>query len=108
MVGAWVLYTFAPATTSFYPRCVFHVMTGLDCPGCGTTRALHALLHADIGAAFRFNPMLFALFAVFAFALPSLIRGLRPRFVYTPWFGWTSVVVVIGWWIVRNTPVYPY
>lgn len=106
--GAWVLYTFAPAGNRFYPQCVFHAVTGLDCPGCGTTRALHALLHGDVAAAFRFNPMLFVLMAAALCALPSLIRGERPRFLMQPWFGWTAVVVVTGYWVVRNTPIYPF
>ncbi|HEX8169217.1 MAG TPA: DUF2752 domain-containing protein [Thermoanaerobaculia bacterium] len=106
--GAWVLYTFAPAQSPWMPQCVFHSLTGLDCPGCGTTRALHALLHGDIAAAWRFNPILFLFTAVALCAAPSLVRGTRPRFVYTPWFGWTSVVVITGYWIVRNTSVWPY
>ncbi len=27
-----------PADAHFYPFCVFHELTGLDCPGCGTLR----------------------------------------------------------------------
>lgn len=102
LAGAWVLYTFPPATTPFYPKCLFKQATGLDCPGCGTTRALHALLHGRVGEAFRFNPMLFALMLVGGVSLPSYVRGQTPRFLYTRWFGWGSFVVVTGWWVVRN------
>ncbi len=28
----------------------------MQCPGCGTTRALHALVHGDVAAAFGWNP----------------------------------------------------
>jgi hypothetical protein len=35
-----------------YPRCLLKVATGIDCPGCGGTRALHALLHGDVAGAF--------------------------------------------------------
>lgn len=101
-VGGWVLYTFPPTDSPFYPQCVFHALTGLDCPGCGTTRALHHLLHGRIGEAFAFNPMLFVMLATFLFALPSLARGKTPAFWHRPWFGWTSVVVVTGWWVGRN------
>lgn len=106
--GMWLLYRFPPAGNRFYPQCAFHTLTGLDCPGCGTTRALHALLHGDVGAAFRFNPMLFALAAVMLCTLPSILRGESPRFLKTRWFGWTSVVFVTTFWIVRNTPLYPF
>lgn len=40
------------------PPCPSRWLTGLFCPGCGSTRALHALLHADLGGALAMNPML--------------------------------------------------
>jgi hypothetical protein len=108
LAGGWVLYTFPPAASTFYPRCVFHSVTGLDCPGCGSTRAVHALLHGEIGTAFRLNPFLFLVGLMLLCMVPSLMRGEYPRFLAKPWFGWLSVVVTIGWWIVRNTPYYPH
>ena len=63
-----VVYRFDPSSHAFFPRCVFHQVTGLQCPGCGATRALYALLHGDVARAFWFNP-LFLLF------LPVLILG---------------------------------
>lgn len=105
--GAWVLYTFAPGSFAFYPRCPFHLLTGLQCPGCGSTRAMHQLLHGHVGEAFRLNPMLFVLFAVALCAVPSVMRGRSPRFLQQPWFAWTSFFVLTGYWIVRNTPVWP-
>ena len=100
--GAWVLYTYPPAEHAFYPRCVFKTITGLECPGCGSTRAAHALLHGRIGEAFRLNPFIFVFGGVIAFALPSLVRGRQPEFMTTRWFAWTSAVVILGWWIARN------
>jgi hypothetical protein len=101
-IGGWVLYTFPPISSRFYPQCVFRQLTGLDCPGCGTTRALHHLLHGRVSEAFALNPMLFALMIVALCAVPSFIRGQRPRFLDRPWFGWGSFVVVTGWWVGRN------
>ena len=100
--GAWVVYTYPPAEHTFYPRCVFKSLTGYECPGCGSTRAAHALLHGRVGEAFRHNPFIFAFAAVVACALPSLVRGRQPDFMTRPWFGWTSVVVIVGWWVGRN------
>ena len=102
VIGVWVLYTYPPVTSGFYPQCVFHQLTALDCPGCGSTRALHALVHGRVLEALRFNPFLFAVMLVGAIATPSFLRGETPRFLYTRWFGWGSVVVTVGWWIVRN------
>ena len=102
IAGAYVLFAFAPETHAFYPRCAFKVLTGFDCPGCGTTRALHHLLHGELGAAFRLNPMLFAFIGVFGISVPSLARGERPRFIDRPWFGWTCFAAIVAWWIGRN------
>ena len=106
--GAWVLYTFPPAAYGFYPRCPFRLLTGFECPGCGTTRALHQLLHGNIEQAFRLNPMLFVLMGVALFALPSFLRGRQPQFLMQPWFAWAAFFVLTGYWIVRNTPLYPF
>ncbi|HKR65370.1 MAG TPA: DUF2752 domain-containing protein [Thermoanaerobaculia bacterium] len=102
IAGAWVLYHYPPATSTFYPHCAFHDWTGLDCPGCGTTRALHELLHGRIGNAFRLNAMLFPLMLTGAFAAPDFLRGRTPAFIMKPWFGWGSFAVITAWWIGRN------
>lgn len=100
--GAWVLYTYPPTEAAFYPPCVFRMLTGLDCPGCGTTRAAHAILHGRFGEAFRLNPMLFLAGAVFAAGVPSFARGRMPRFMENPWFGRIAFAVVLVWWVARN------
>src|SRR4028118_1392752 len=40
------------------PPCPFFYFTGLFCPGCGTLRAVHALLRGDLVRAFGLNPLL--------------------------------------------------
>lgn len=37
--------------------CGFANLTGLPCPGCGTTRGLSALLHGEVAQALRLNPL---------------------------------------------------
>lgn len=39
------------------PGCLFHALTGWPCPGCGSTRALLAAAHGDLGGALRWNPL---------------------------------------------------
>ena len=54
--GAAYLYFHDP---SVYPiPCVFHLLTGLYCPGCGAGRACFALLHGELGEAFSYNPLM--------------------------------------------------
>jgi hypothetical protein len=35
--------------------CPLHLLTGLDCPFCGSTRMAAALLHGDLAGAWHFN-----------------------------------------------------
>lgn len=39
--------------------CVFQMMTGFYCPGCGGTRALWFLLHGDILKSLWYHPLIF-------------------------------------------------
>src|SRR5437764_4964358 len=94
--AAAILYRVDPAMSHLYPRCAFHELTGLQCPGCGTTRALHHLLHGDVAGAFRLNAMLFV-------AIPfSAIATASRRVATHPLTGWTALAVTIVWWIGRN------
>lgn len=56
-LALFVVWRFEPAGQSFYPRCWLYTTTGLQCPGCGATRALHALLHGDLPRALRLNAL---------------------------------------------------
>lgn len=82
------------------------VLTGFDCPGCGSQRALHALLSGDLVGAWRSN-------AAFIIALPLIavlaFTHLRPqqwpgltRFLGARVFILTLFVLTIAWTIGRN------
>jgi hypothetical protein len=111
--AAAVLYTYPPGEHAFYPRCVFFVVTGLHCPGCGATRCLHALLHGDLAQALSYNPLLVVL-------LPALVVGVL-RGAYASWTGrpvpgrrlpgWSIQLlfwVIVAFWVLRNVDVYPF
>jgi hypothetical protein len=49
------LYRFPPERYPFYPRCPIREFLHLQCPGCGATRALSALLHGHLSAALHCN-----------------------------------------------------
>lgn len=99
------------ASGSLLPECPLHALTGLYCPGCGSTRALHALLHADVATALSMNPLLVvSLPFVFMMALSAsglLSRRLDPlmRIVGDPRL-W--LVVLIGYAMLRNLPWFPF
>lgn len=57
--GVGVLYAFLILHTPFRIPCLFREVTGLQCPGCGTSRMALALMRFDITAAFAYNPVAF-------------------------------------------------
>ena len=113
IAGAAYLFFFEPGKTGFFPGCPFRFLTGFTCPGCGTTRALHQILHGHFDTAFTLNPLLllaipFALFALIRYSV-IVMRGGVPRgntlpaqYVYAIFF------VILSFWIFRNTPFYPF
>lgn len=46
------------------PPCPFHSITGLYCPGCGSTRALGYLVHGRLLNSLRYNPLVFPLIPI--------------------------------------------
>lgn len=50
-----LLFHERPSGQFLYPRCTFHQVTGLLCPGCGGTRAAHALVNGRFTEALRCN-----------------------------------------------------
>ncbi|HSP13812.1 MAG TPA: DUF2752 domain-containing protein [Thermoanaerobaculia bacterium] len=97
----FAVYAFDPATASFFPRCMFHQLTGLQCPGCGGTRALHALLHGNVIEALRFNAFLVMTGPFVALGAASEVVG-RSEMLRRPWIGWTAALALIAWGVVRN------
>lgn len=112
--GAWIVRVFDPEKFSLLPPCRFHQMTGLQCPGCGMTRATHHLLNGRIGPAFYFNAFFVSVLPVLgvwgAWLLQQWYRGrplAGPAVVFSAWLGGALVVVWIVFWVVRNQPAWP-
>ncbi|MEN6588051.1 MAG: DUF2752 domain-containing protein [Proteiniphilum sp.] len=101
-------YRFDPETQPLFPKCPFFLVTGYQCPGCGSQRAIHSLLHVNIGAALRYNAfMVVALpYIVMGVWLEWLGGGMRhprlQRFFFGRWSAVILLVVIIAYWILRN------
>ncbi len=110
----------------FFPGCPLKEMTGLDCPGCGGTRAVHALAHGDLAQALDHNVVLAVVLPVLAVAWALwLIHGLRatiarrrgddpparPSLLRMPRMGqrgWLTVVaLLVAFAVVRNISAVP-
>lgn len=87
-------------TVSPAPRCVFKMLTGWDCPGCGTQRAVHALLHGRVAQAWGYNAALFVLVPLAALYAWNP-RRLRPL-LHSTAFMLAVAVGIVAWWVGRN------
>jgi Protein of unknown function (DUF2752) len=56
-LAASILLLFPPMRYGFYPQCPIYNSFHLLCPGCGTTRALAALLHGHLREALHLNAL---------------------------------------------------
>ena len=99
----------------FRPQCLLHLGTGLHCPGCGNTRAAHALLHGDVVGAARQNLLLLLLLPFLAFfAFRSWMEWVYPgRLRPLPWkwrqpYTWGLVSVLLLFTLFRNLPWVPF
>jgi hypothetical protein len=107
-----VLFFFNPSTHGFYPVCLFHKLTGLNCPGCGGTRAAYQLLHGHLLLALRDN-------ALFILALVVLmVRGIwfaarkicrQPATLAVPPKAlWAFLVLAAAFGVLRNLPAFSF
>lgn len=112
--AAFSLYQRGPSGLGWMAGCTFHDLTGLNCPGCGMTRAASATLHGRIGEAFRLNPlgMILLPLACLGIGIEMLgwVRGkpLPYRLNVGARGGWVILWVVIIFWISRNLPWWPF
>ena len=107
-IGGVVLFWFNPGQYAFYPFCTFYRATGLLCPGCGTLRALHQLLHGHLLAAFRFNALFVLGLAVAPWFTLQWARnrvGKAPHCLTVPaaWL-WGALAVLVLFGVLRNLP----
>jgi len=109
---AILYYLFDPAGQVWYPKCPFYMITGYKCPGCGSQRAVHHLLHFNFVYALRENTLLVISLPYILLAFLFDYAGLKTRWprVRKVLFGFNAIlillVIVIGWWVIRNLYVY--
>jgi len=108
LLGAALLLLglFNPDTYHF-PRCPFLTLTGFQCPGCGSQRAIHYLLHGNVVQAARMN-LLFIPGIVYA-GSGYLLSAFNPdgwTEIQQKWYGknaaYVALVVIILFWVGRN------
>ena len=63
-----ILYFVFISLTNIGIPCPFRLVMGLQCPGCGISRMLAALVRLDFVAAFRYNPVILLTSPILLFA----------------------------------------
>ena len=102
-----LLFYFNPEEELLAPKCIFKMLTGLDCPSCGCQRAIHHLLHGDLCIAISYNPFL-------VYTVPYFLMVVMATYLKTRWaqrlryyvFNHRALMLYVAlyflWWIVRN------
>ncbi|WP_286528671.1 DUF2752 domain-containing protein [Duncaniella freteri] len=105
-LAAGTAYYLIEPSSGLYPRCMFHQLTGLYCPGCGSQRAIHAMLHGNWSQAWSYNAIL--PFEIVFIAMIAVAWRLRDRYPRLHGILNSRIVIIsflitiIGWTIIRN------
>lgn len=102
----YVYMRFDPAQTVWMPKCPTKMLTHFDCPGCGSQRALHALLHGDLTAAFKANALLVVFLPVMVFLGYVELRKERHPRLYNAACSLPVILsiltAIVLWGVLRN------
>jgi hypothetical protein len=110
---AVLFFVLDPTKHNIFPRCLFNSVTGYYCPGCGSQRAIHSLLHFDIAGVVSYNFLFIPAFLLilYHYLHPVLNRlfGLKlPNIFYFKSTPWIIFGFIIAFWILRNLSFYPF
>ncbi|HET8559228.1 MAG TPA: DUF2752 domain-containing protein [Marmoricola sp.] len=98
-----------PHVPGSWGLCPLRTLTGLDCPACGSLRAVNDLTHLRLDAAFHSNALLVAAVPLLVLAWAWwLLRRCRGRPATPPpgaarWW-WAFAAVAVAFTVFRNTP----
>ena len=95
--------------------CFTYTYTGYYCPGCGDTRALHALTHGHILQAIDYNllfPFVVIVLAWYYFVgLTTLFFRRRVMWIPESMPKWVAIgigVIIVLFTVLRNIPAWPF
>lgn len=106
IIGGLIVLSVLLSNEYWLFSCPLYQLTGWECPFCGGQRMIHALLHGNVMAAFRFNPILFLsspflLIGGIYFLFPSLFPSCFSR-VFTNRIYFFLLLTFLFWGIIRN------
>lgn len=104
LTGIFYLKVLSPKYGLHIP-CIFNKVTGLDCPGCGITRASLALLDGDFYQAFRWNMLLFILAPIYGV---YFFFEKKKYFRQSKYVIGVMLSITVLFFILRNTSIFAY
>ena len=93
-----------------YPSCPTRLLTGLDCPACGTLRGLHELSQGHVAAALGHNVLLLAAVPLGLWVWLRWVRtaasGSAPApIAYPRWVMPVMVTIAVAFTVARNLSI---
>ncbi|QKX07209.1 DUF2752 domain-containing protein [Aquimarina sp. TRL1] len=106
-------YLYNPLESNIFPKCPFYCLTGLHCPGCGSQRAMHQLLHFNIIETINHNALYILGITVilYNFGIQFVNKYFQKKYynyIHHPKTPLIIGIIVILFWILRNIDVYPF
>lgn len=95
------------------PTCIVKLTTGLDCPGCGGTRAFYYLMHGNLAQAARYHaPAVFAAPFLVWMYVAWVVKRTTGKKIPTPTVGPRALSLFLLAWaifsVLRNLPFAPF
>lgn len=108
-------YNYEESDSGWSVQCGLYQATGLYCPGCGGQRALHYLLHGQIGKALRYNLLFVAGIPFFIYLYYVLVRVYLLKgkynaqsFIFSKNFAIIFLLIFLVYFVLRNIPFSPF
>jgi hypothetical protein len=110
---AVLFFILDPDQQAIFPRCIFYSLSGYYCPGCGSQRAIHNLLHLNVAGVVHNNVLFLpAVLAVaYHYLHPVLNRKFSwrlPNIFYMKNTPWVIFGIILLFWLLRNLTVFPF
>jgi len=92
----------------FFLPCLFNLLTGLYCPGCGGTRSVISLIHGYPIASLKYNPIVIYGVAIYAwYMLSNTIELLSKHTIkigmkYRDFYLWLGLGILLLFCFIRN------
>lgn len=113
-LGMLSLYFFYnPSQHDFFPKCMFHKITGLHCPGCGSQRAIHKVLKGNLLEGLKHNLSIFLLIIVITYqvtiyGLNHFLNKNHTNLLHKSIVTKMILIFILTYWVLRNIDIYPF